>query len=68
MVRWIWNKLIVENKYSQKQPIYFAPLLPWLRDFTLADGYKPFDEGFAKDLAGLLQQTMPRCKRSTCWN
>ncbi len=39
------------------RPIYFAPLLPWLRDFTLADGYKPFDEGFAKDLAGLLQQT-----------
>jgi peptide/nickel transport system substrate-binding protein len=36
------------------RPIYFEPLLPWLREFALADGYKPFDEGFAADLAAQL--------------
>jgi peptide/nickel transport system substrate-binding protein len=39
------------------RPIYFEPLLPWLRDFALSDGYKPFDESFAPQLADLLKQT-----------
>jgi len=39
------------------RPIYFEPLLPWLRDFALSDGYKPFDEGFGTELADLLKQT-----------
>lgn len=39
------------------RPVYFDPLLPWLRDLELADGYKPFDEGFAADLADILRQT-----------
>jgi peptide/nickel transport system substrate-binding protein len=38
------------------RPIYYDPLLPWLRDFELADGYKPFDEGFAADLADNLRE------------
>lgn len=36
------------------RPIYFEPLLPWLNDFTLADGYKPFDPAFSSDLADRL--------------
>lgn len=26
---------------------YQAPMVPWLQDFALPDGYKPFDPGFA---------------------
>ena len=36
------------------RPIYFEPLLPWLRDFQLSDGYKPFNENFASELAAAL--------------
>jgi len=28
---------------SNMQKVYHQPLLPWLKDFTLADGYSPFD-------------------------
>ena len=38
------------------RPIYFDPLLDWLRDFELSDGYKPFNEGFAAQLAAQLQE------------
>jgi peptide/nickel transport system substrate-binding protein len=38
------------------RPVYFEPLIPWLNDFTLADGYKPFDANFTADLAGTLEQ------------
>jgi peptide/nickel transport system substrate-binding protein len=38
------------------RPVYFEPLLPWLRDLELPDGYKPFDEGFAVDLADILRE------------
>lgn len=38
------------------RPVYFEPLIPWLNDFTLADGYKPFDANFTADLAGTLGQ------------
>ena len=38
------------------RPIYFEPLVPWLNEFTLADGYKPFDPGFGMDLAAKLQE------------
>ena len=38
------------------RPLYFDPLLPWLRDFQLADGYKPFNENFAADLADKLRE------------
>ena len=38
------------------RPIYFEPLLPWLNDFALADGYKPFDANFTADLASTLGQ------------
>jgi peptide/nickel transport system substrate-binding protein len=40
-----------------KHPVYVEPLLGWLNDFALADGYKPFDANFTKDLADLLGQT-----------
>ncbi|HWQ11482.1 MAG TPA: ABC transporter substrate-binding protein [Roseiflexaceae bacterium] len=36
------------------RPIYFEPLLPWLNDFQLPDGYKPFNPAFAAELAGRL--------------
>jgi peptide/nickel transport system substrate-binding protein len=38
------------------RPIYFTPILPFLREFALDDGYKPFDENFAKDFAEVLKQ------------
>lgn len=38
------------------RPIYFEPLIPWLEEFTLADGYKPFDSTFTTKLADALQQ------------
>ena len=39
------------------RPIYFDPNQPFLRDLELSDGYKPFDEGFAADLAANLRAT-----------
>jgi len=33
------------------QPFYEPKLLPWIRNFTLSDGYKPFDETVAYKLA-----------------
>ena len=40
-----------------KNPVYVEPLMEWLNEFALADGYKPFDANFTKDLADLLKQT-----------
>jgi peptide/nickel transport system substrate-binding protein len=36
------------------RPLYYTPLMPFLNDLTLPDGYKPFDPNFAKDLAAKL--------------
>lgn len=38
------------------RPIYFEPLVPWLNEFTLPDGYKPFDPAFGSDLVARLQE------------
>lgn len=38
------------------RPIYFEPLLPWLKDFKLADGYQPFNPNFATDLTNRLKE------------
>ena len=38
------------------RPIYFEPLVPFLNELTLADGYKPFEPSFAADLAAKLQE------------
>jgi peptide/nickel transport system substrate-binding protein len=38
------------------RPIYYEPLLPWIKDFALADGYKPFNANFGSDLAARLQK------------
>lgn len=38
------------------RPIYFEPLIPWLKEFTLPNGYKPFDENFTVDLSATLGQ------------
>ncbi len=38
------------------RPVYFEPLLPWLREFELPDGYKPFDENFVPDLVARLKE------------
>jgi len=36
------------------RPLYFEPLIPWLEEFELADGYKPFDPEFTNKLADTL--------------
>jgi peptide/nickel transport system substrate-binding protein len=38
------------------RPIYFEPLLPWLTEFRLADGYQPFNPNFAADLTNRLKE------------
>jgi peptide/nickel transport system substrate-binding protein len=38
------------------RPIYYEPLLPWVKEFALADGYKPFNANFGADLAARLQK------------
>ncbi len=40
-----------------KHPVYYEPLKPWLQDFTLSDGYKPFDASFGDELAADLKAT-----------
>jgi peptide/nickel transport system substrate-binding protein len=40
-----------------KHPVYYEPLKPWLQDFALSDGYKPFDSNFTADLAAALKST-----------
>jgi peptide/nickel transport system substrate-binding protein len=37
-------------------PIYYEPLLPFLNELTLADGYQPFDPNFATDLVARLTE------------
>lgn len=37
------------------RPLYFDPLLPWLKDFTLPDGYKPFNDGFSTGVVDQLK-------------
>jgi len=37
------------------RPLYFEPNLQFLRDLEIGDGYQPFDEGFASDLADNLR-------------
>jgi peptide/nickel transport system substrate-binding protein len=37
------------------RPVYFDPLLPWLREFRLKDGYQPFDPSFADKLTKKLE-------------
>ena len=37
-------------------PIYFDSLVDWLRNLELSDGYKPFNEAFASQLASQLQE------------
>jgi peptide/nickel transport system substrate-binding protein len=39
------------------QPLYYAPNMDFLRNLTLSDGYKPFDENFAAELAAKLKET-----------
>lgn len=39
------------------RPIYFEPLIPWLEEFELSDGYRPFDPNFTSDLVSVLEQT-----------
>lgn len=38
------------------RPAYFEPLLPWLREFQLEDGYKPFDANFVSNLSDMLRE------------
>jgi peptide/nickel transport system substrate-binding protein len=36
------------------RPIYYEPILPWLEELTLEDGYKPFNPNFGAELAETL--------------
>lgn len=38
------------------QETYHKPMLDWLRDFQFSDGYKPFDESYAREIAEMLKQ------------
>ena len=38
------------------QNTYHKPMVPWLRNFTLSDGYKPFDESYAKEINAQLRR------------
>jgi peptide/nickel transport system substrate-binding protein len=38
------------------RPLYVEPLVPFLEEFTLDDGYKPFDPDFGADLAAMLEE------------
>lgn len=38
------------------QETYHKPMLTWLKSFELEDGYKPFDESYAKDIIDVLKQ------------
>ena len=35
---------------------YYEPMKEWLKNFTLSDGYKPFDENYAKDILNILKE------------
>jgi peptide/nickel transport system substrate-binding protein len=37
------------------QNTYHKPMVPWLKNFALADGYKPFDDTFARDITAQLK-------------
>ncbi len=37
-------------------PIYFQPLVPWLQEFKLSDGYQPFNANFASELSAKLSE------------
>lgn len=36
--------------------LYYVPQMDFLKNLTLDDGYQPFDEGFAANLAGMLEE------------
>ena len=36
---------------------YYRPMLPWLHSFALADGYRPFDDSYAKRVSSALRRT-----------
>ncbi|MCB0001250.1 MAG: ABC transporter substrate-binding protein [Anaerolineae bacterium] len=38
------------------RPIYYDPLQPWLEEFTLDDGYQPFNPNFGAELAAKLKE------------
>lgn len=37
-------------------PIYFEPLVPWLEEFTLPDGYKPYNPNFVSEFAAKIEK------------
>lgn len=36
--------------------VYHAPMVPWMQELTLSDGYKPFDENFAVNMVETLKK------------
>jgi peptide/nickel transport system substrate-binding protein len=45
---------MVDQPWMKKA--YFDPLVPWLEDLTLDDGYKPFNRKYAEEMKGVLKQ------------
>lgn len=41
---------------SVLQEAYHKPMTGWLKDFELSDGYKPFDDSYAKEMVEMLKQ------------
>ncbi|MDR1302166.1 MAG: ABC transporter substrate-binding protein, partial [Treponema sp.] len=37
------------------QETYHKPMVSWLKNFALSDGYKPFDENYAHDIVAMLR-------------
>jgi hypothetical protein len=37
------------------QNTYHKPMVPWLKNFALSDGYKPFEDSFARDITTQLK-------------
>ncbi len=41
---------------SKQKEAYVTPMLEWLQNFTLSDGYKPFDNSYAKTIVAALTE------------
>jgi peptide/nickel transport system substrate-binding protein len=47
---------IILPPISVLQDNYHKPMTGWLKNFQLSDGYKPFEESYAKDMVDMLKQ------------
>ncbi|MBB3128513.1 peptide/nickel transport system substrate-binding protein [Paenibacillus rhizosphaerae] len=47
---------IILPPISVLQETYHKPMKDWLKEFQLSDGYKPFEDTYAKDMVDMLKQ------------